>query len=640
MIESNIGAEFLQRKYKLNTDPGVAATAKKTKIPKHNYQTRIQNYLDRLSHLASPPPLEGHPAFDRKQRNLDILKHSLYDQIIIKPDEIPEGYFQSIIERHVEEGRPIDSIPNDIKKDLTDTVIKDQRESLDIWIDYLSSPDAKDPDWFKYYTLRSVLVMGRYDKGTKKFMERSKTGKSVSQFPELIRDALAFVADAVTAKQTGTLGSLKYGYGIKTEEKAEFVKMLNEGDPNFARLYAWAIDKITPISEELLQQTDGQWVRYPKGSDEQKVVDVLAQYGTGWCIRGKGSAKQYLKTSDLEIYFSFDQDGRPVVPRIVIVTRDGKIDEVRGVAEQEHWDPYITKIVEQKLMELPDGLKFKKRVADMQMMTAIYHKSFSIDKKTAVKTYLNPNLTREELRFLYQVDDKIKGFGYQIPDPRITEILAKRNTDEDMLVIFDCEKNQIAKNTREISQNTKAYIGPLEIGVFDQLSKYKIEHIYTSFPERKIRLGSVEIGGKSVKQLEEEITQIGKISPSVANMLHNPDFTALKDPTSLGIVRLKVQDLGFNKWTTTDQIYKRAQELGLDLCPAEVGPHLRLKNKDQLMNEWYYIGMKQIDSVGNPSVFKLAHVDDVLWLDAYWAHPNDVWNHLGTEFVFSLRKQA
>ena len=639
MNEPNIGAEFLQKKYKLNTDPGVVATAKKTKIPEHNYQTRIQNYLDRLSYLVNPPPLEGHPDDDRKQRNLDMLKHSLYDQIIIKPAEVPEGYFQSIVQRHEEEGRPIDSIPDDIRKDLTDSLIKDQRESLDTWIDYLSSPDAKYPDWFKYHALRSVLVMGRYDKGTKKFMERSKTGKSVSQFPELIRDALAFIADALDARQKGTLSTLKYGYGIKPEEKAEFERLLREGDPNFSRLYAWAIDKITPISEELLQQTKGQWVKYPKGSDAQKVVDVLAQYGTGWCIRGEGMATKYLETSDLEIYYSLDSSNKPLVPRIVIVTKDGRIDEVRGVAEQEHWDPYITDVIEQKLAELPDGQKFKKRVADMQKMTAIYRKSFSVDKKTAARTYLNPALTKEDLRFLYQVDGKIEGFGYQIPDPRFTEILAKRNTEEDMLVIFDCEKSQIARNTREINQNTKAYVGPLETGVFNQLSRYKIEHIYIS-PERKIRLDSVKIGGKSAQQLEKEIEQIGKINPYAKDMLHSPDFTTLKNPASLRIINLKVRDLGFSEWATTDQIYKRAQELGLDLCPAEVGPHLRLKDQDQSLDDSYYIGMKQIaDSGGGPHVFKVVRSDDGLWLDDRWAWPGDGWRP-DDEFIFSLRKQT
>jgi hypothetical protein len=650
MDESDLGTHFLQRKYKLNTDPGVVATARKTKVPEHQYQRRIQDYLDRLAHLINPFPSETHSAgFDRGRRNLNILKKSLYDQVIIKPEEIPEGYWQSIIKRHEEEGRPIDTIPDDVKKDLTDTLIKDQRESLNIWIDYLTSPDAKYPDWFKYYALRSILVMGRYDKGKRQFTERSKTGKSVNMFPELIRDALSFVADAIEAKQKKTVGSLEYGHGIQPEEKQEFKKLLQEGDANFARLYAWAIDKITPISEEMLQETRGSWIKYPKGSDPKKVVEALAQYGTGWCIRGKGTAATYLKSSDLEIYFSLDKDGNPTVPRIVIVTRDGKIDEVRGVAEQEHWDQYITNVVEQKLAELPDGKKFKKRVADMQKMTAIHRKCFSVDKETRVKTYLNPTLTPDELRFLYQVDGNIEGFGYQIPDPRIEEILGKRNPEEDMLVILGCERSQIARNPGEINQNTKAYVGPLVhydqqgqiIPIFKLFKRCNIKCVYTSFPEGKIIFDTIEIGGKSAEQLEAEIKKIGGlINLCAKSMLHSQDFTTLKNPTSLDIVRLKVSDLGFDSLATTDQIYKRAQELGIDLCPAEVGPHLRLKDQNQPIGNWYCIGMKKISgSVRGPDVFMVDRFGERLWLHVILAEPGVRWLPR-SQFVFALRKQA
>ena len=175
MSETNTGAEFLQQKYKLNTDPGVVSAAKRhvqktgEKIPQGDYASRIKNYLDRLHVIIDPPkldidPSKKHQGFDRKQRNIEMLKYSLYDQIIIKPEEVPEGYFQSIIQRHEEEGRPIETIPEETKRNLVSSLVKDQKESLDIWIDYLSSPDAKYPDWFKYYALRSVLVMGRYYK--------------------------------------------------------------------------------------------------------------------------------------------------------------------------------------------------------------------------------------------------------------------------------------------------------------------------------------------------------------------------------------------------------------------------------------------------------------------------------------------
>lgn len=431
-----LGLDFLQRKYTLNRDPLVASSANRHNlrikrdggevIAEHDYSGRIQGYFDHLNDLISHP--------ERGERNLRFLKDRLYTQIIIKPEEIPDSYWQSIIQKHRDEGRPIEKIPERTKQNLSDTLITDQRESLDIWINYLASSDCKWPDWFRYYTLRSVLVMGRYDKGKKKFAERSKTGKSISPFPELIRDAADFVYDALTKKQEGkfgNFGNLKYGYGIKSEEKIEFERLLKQGDPNFSKLYAWAIDHITPISEEQLLETRGQWIKYSQGSNPKKVTDALAQYGTGWCIRGEATTRLYLTDSDLEIYFSLDKDDKPVVPRIVIVTRDGRIDEVRGIAKEEHWDHYITNVVEQKLASLPDGEKFKKRVVDMQKMTALYRKCFAVDKKNGVKTYLNSVLDKEELKFLYEFESEIEGFGYG-KDPRIQEIRQKRNIKADL----------------------------------------------------------------------------------------------------------------------------------------------------------------------------------------------------------------
>jgi len=646
MNESVHAPEFLQKKFRMGNAPEVVSSAERKArhsglaIPDHDYSGRIQTYLDRLMYLINPPKLEKHPNFDRGQRNLRMLKSNLYDQIIIKPEEIPASYWQSIVQKHEEEGRPIEAIPVDVKHELSETLIRDQEESLDIWINYLASPDCKWPDWFKYYALRSVLVMGRYDKGKKKFTERSKTGKSVGQFPELLRDAADFVCDVLIKKQKNKLSSLKYGHGIKPEEKTEFKKLLDESDPNFARLYAWAIDKYSPISEELLQETRGQWVRYPQGSDPKLVASALAQYGTGWCIRGERTAATYLKTSDLEIYFSLDKDDKPVVPRIVIVTRDGRIDEVRGVAKEEHWDSYITDVVEQKLAGLPDGQEFKKRVADMQKMTKIHRKCFLVDKKTGVRTYLNPGLTREELVFLYEIEGKIEGFGCNIPDPRIKEVRDRRNSEEDMVVIFSCSREQIARSVGEIRPDTKAYIGKLTQGIFDVLPP-QIEYIYTSFLEGRIRKESLLIGGKTTEQLEALLTEQGiKISWYAQDMLRSKDFQPLEIPENITTIRMKVGDFGFDLNPTTDELYERAKAFGLELCPAETGPHMRLVDVNQPRGKEYYIAMKPItDRYDHPTphIFTLVHREGFLWLDHHWASPMDRWD-LNFEVVFRLRK--
>jgi hypothetical protein len=207
-----------------------------------------------------------------------------------------------------------------------------------------------------------------------------------------------------------------------------------------------------------------------------------------------------------------------------------------------------------------------------------------------------------------------------------------------MLVIFECTRDEIAHVPSQINENTKAYVGQLEPGIFQKLPE-NLEHVYTSFPEKKIRRENVEIGGKSAEQLISEMEAAGiNISDFAKSMLNNREFVPGKNPEEATLIRLTVADLGFKSSATTDQIYERAQILGLELCPADTGPNYRLKYQNQPLNEWIYMGMKQItDSDGRPRVFKLGRRDDGLWLGGSWAEPDNEW-HPDGKFVFRLRK--
>ena len=240
---------------------GKAGRLEGKKFPPQNPEARIQNYLNRLQKIISPPELAGHPGFDRQARNLEMLKRDLHDQFIIKPGEVPESYFESIKRRHREEGHGDIEIPPEQQSELIEPIITDQKDSLNAWVDYLASPDAKYPDYLKYWAFRNILKMGRYDKEKKKFTERY--GGAVSAFPELNQEALALVLDAVEKKHAGQ--ALEFGYDISGEVKQNFLRLLDQ--ENFAKLYALAIEEFKPISEELLKNTAGQWVKYPKGSD-------------------------------------------------------------------------------------------------------------------------------------------------------------------------------------------------------------------------------------------------------------------------------------------------------------------------------------------------------------------------------------
>ncbi|OGY56525.1 MAG: hypothetical protein A3H67_04255 [Candidatus Buchananbacteria bacterium RIFCSPLOWO2_02_FULL_46_11b] len=148
----------------------------------------------------------------------------------------------------------------------------------------------------------------------------------------------------------------------------------------------------------------------------------------------------------------------------------------------------------------------------------------------------------------------------------------------------------------------------------------------------------VNIGGQDKNDLIREIKEKFKVSSNASDMLKNPEFTVSKTPESISLIRLKVSDLGFPKGATTEEIYQKAEELGLELCPAETGPQLRKQYINQPLDEWLNIGMKQIvDSDGSPNVFYLRRLGGGLWLRGSWAEPGSRWGP-GHGFAFRLRK--
>ncbi|MBI4123031.1 MAG: hypothetical protein HY458_01550 [Parcubacteria group bacterium] len=123
-------------------------------------------------------------------------------------------------------------------------------------------------------------------------------------------------------------------------------------------------------------------------------------------------------------------------------------------------------------------------------------------------------------------------------------------------------------------------------------------------------------------------------------LLGQPAFTAAAEETELDLVVVSVAELGFRNGAKRSDIYARVQELGLELCPAEVGPQLRLQYKDQPMGEWLLIGMEPIadsDSDGFLGVFGVARREDGLWLRGDDGDPDGFWGGV-FRWVFVRRK--
>ena len=111
MESSEATNQLLKDKFNLHKSPEVDAAATRTrqrtgeKVPQDPL-IRIQNYLDRLNNIINPKPLEGHLGFDRQERNLDMLRSRLHDKFIVKPNEIPESYWENQRRLIRERGQP------------------------------------------------------------------------------------------------------------------------------------------------------------------------------------------------------------------------------------------------------------------------------------------------------------------------------------------------------------------------------------------------------------------------------------------------------------------------------------------------------------------------------------------------------
>ena len=388
---------------------------------------RLLKYFERLEELHNK-------VSETKSVNGEkLLKSFYYDLYVIKPENIPDAYFQNQVRLARERGYGNIELTEEDKRRMTEEVIDDQKKSLDKWIEYfLYDEESKSYEmWEKYWVFQGLQNLGKYDKETSKFSKRDKS--TVYPFPPVEREYI--------------FTTLKLMEDFLKDKKGEedIKQALSTG--NFKLLYEYVIKQSFLKGEHQSNSTDGKWIKYEQGSDYNILRDSLQGYYTGWCTAaGENFAKSQLAGGDFYVYYSLDKNGEAKVPRIAI-RMDGKdkIGEIRGIADNQNMEPEMMPILEEKLKEFPDRDKYLKKEHDMKLLTLI-------DKKVNN----NIDLTIDELKFLYETDGKITGFGYG-KDPRIEEIKRKRNERRDYSLIFNVKEEEVALSQEEYLNNPEKF---------------------------------------------------------------------------------------------------------------------------------------------------------------------------------------
>lgn len=446
-------------------------------------------------------------------KDIDAFINLLQGAYIIKPGNIPQSYFDAQVEAQRLRGLTI-KLNEANKTEITKLAIKDQKDSLHEWVNYFLSSDTNFyPTWFKQWSLHEMAKLGTFNKAQGYFNGRNES--TVAPFPELNREALALTFDVLTR----SINKQALPEKISEDLKASLKKK------KFPQIYASALIASLP-DINVLNTTQGHWIKFNKGSDSTLLSGSLKGHGTGWCTVGDSVAKEQLDSGDFYVYYSIDKNGDYKIPRLAIRMEDSQIGEVRGIAEKQNLDKKIAKttILEEKLGEFgAEGIRYKKKTADMNKLSAIEEKNNSLKE-----------LTEDELRFLYEIDQKIEGFGYK-SDPRIEDIKKQRDIKNDYAAIYNILPSEVSGNISDVlSGKCKVFIGHLMLKPEDNLLSINVIHVTGNL------YADILVKSKGLESLQRIDGSAGFMSLKTAKGLknlqwvgHSAEFRSLKTAKGL-----------------------------------------------------------------------------------------------------------
>jgi len=383
--DSYDGEVFLNKLYKdLHTSVVVEHTAEKGDTPNE----KVHRYMERLERTHSN--FIGQNGEYRKK----YLKKLYCENYVIKKENIPS---------HLD----------------SKAIIEAQEESLGKWLDYLLDDNAKYPMWAKYWVFQGMLKIGTYNEENNLYNTRGKktTAPFIEADPECIAICINLVSKCVN----------------KEVIDDENLKRLVENG-NFSKLYTLLLKQ--QKNKLRNQSTEGRWVKYNFGSHEDaiKLYDSLQGYSTHWCT---ASSKEMAisqvcggggyQGGDFYVYYTKDENGEYKIPRVAI-RMDGttNIGEIRGVADaSQNLEDGFEEVVREKLNTMnnvsqEDVNEYLKIIDDMKMLTRLNQKK--------------EDLTAEEIRFIFELDNEIKTFGW-CKDPRIDKIREKHSIKDSNIAL-------------------------------------------------------------------------------------------------------------------------------------------------------------------------------------------------------------
>ena len=398
------GINFIDKLYR---DLYMSDMVQHTKEPSDSRKEAIRKFLERIDKLLKMADT------DTKKNH---IVNMLANKYVIKSENISGN------------------LPNGFTKD---SIIDEQINSLRIWVDYLSSPEADYPVWTKLWVMHGVLKMGSFDPVGEKY--NTRTDKTINPFIS--------ANPALIAKSIETIMKLVNKEEITDEEEARLSKT-----KSFNRLYTFFEKKYRENVIEKSDPNDGIWVKYFQGDVAGAIRLSQSVQGTPWCTASKSMAISQVCGNydgtrlggDFYVYYTKNKDGEYKIPRIAIRLKGKKeIGEIRGILSGQNLESEMTDIVEKQLKSM-HGLT-KESISKQLEIIDNSRKLIDI----ARKCNKGEILTEQELKVLYGDNT---GFGWN-RSPLANKIIASRNAAEDFNSTNDMKTKFSILQTKKLPAN-------------------------------------------------------------------------------------------------------------------------------------------------------------------------------------------
>lgn len=160
------------------------------------------------------------------------------------------------------------------------------------------------------------------------------------------------------------------------------------------------------------------------------------------------------------------------------------------------------------------------------------------------------------------------------------------------------------------------------------------------YPDCSFITRTVTLGGLSKREILRQFeTHSISMNAKGLRLLEELSYSDTDPPRDIETVEVTVAQLGFPDGATRPQLFLAAAALGLELCPLELGPLLRLHYLDQPEGFWITIASHNPSDEVFPSGYYLRRLPDGLWLRGYSADDEWLWK-AEEHFIFCVSSQA